>query len=241
MKKDTLFSKPLESVSEFTFDEAVTAVFPDMIQRSVPGYDMIISMIEMFSGKYAQPGTNCYDLGCSLGSVTRAILKSNPHKDIHIIAVDNAPAMIARQKKSMEKSNIANSIELIVDDICNVQIINASIVVLNFTLQFIHPDKRSNLVSRIYKGMVPGGILILSEKISFDNSNDQCFNSDHHHDFKRYHGYSDLEISQKRSALENILITDSIRTHLNRLTQGGFEYPRVWFQCFNFVSFFAMK
>ncbi|MFQ6609990.1 MAG: carboxy-S-adenosyl-L-methionine synthase CmoA [Fidelibacterota bacterium] len=241
MKKDNLFSKPLKSVSGFTFDESVTAVFPDMIQRSVPGYEMIISIIEMFSWKYARPGTNCYDLGCSLGAVTRAMLKNAPHKDVRVIAVDNAPAMIENLKKSIEKSKTVNPVELIVDDVCNIQIINASMVVLNFTLQFIPTGKRSSLISTIYNGLIPGGVLIVSEKVSFDDSGEQNFHFDHHHDFKRYNGYSDLEISQKRTALENILIPETMDTHLHRLTKTGFENPRVWFRCFNFVSFFAMK
>ncbi|NQU68248.1 MAG: carboxy-S-adenosyl-L-methionine synthase CmoA [Candidatus Marinimicrobia bacterium] len=241
MSKDTIFSKPLISVKEFVFDESVTKVFPDMIQRSVPGYELIISTIGMFSKKYAQTGTNLYDLGCSLGAVTMAMVKDLPFEDCRIFAIDNAPAMISKLRKTIEQFECPIPVETIESDVCNIQIINASVVVLNFTLQFIDQQTRFNLIKRIYKGLNPGGILILSEKITHDDIDEEDFHVGQHLDLKRYNGYSDLEISQKRTALENFLIPESIDAHIDRLRKSGFQHPRVWFKCFNFISIFAKK
>jgi tRNA (cmo5U34)-methyltransferase len=132
-------------------------------------------------------------------------------------------------------------VDIICADIFDVNFQLASVVVLNFTLQFIHPDVRLRLLKKIYNGMVPGAILILSEKIAFfDQQRHQC-HIDLHHAFKRANGYSELEISQKRTALENVLIPDTLTQHRQRFNAAGFRFYDIWFQCFNFVSMLALK
>ena len=118
---------------------------------------------------------------------------------------------------------------------------DASVVVFNFTLQFIPPAQRDALLARIGSAMRPGGVLVLSEKIRFEDEHLQALNTDLHHAFKRANGYSDLEISQKRSALENVLVPETIATHQQRLRNAGFTSVDVWFQCFNFASLVAIK
>ncbi|MCG6507593.1 carboxy-S-adenosyl-L-methionine synthase CmoA, partial [Vibrio parahaemolyticus] len=132
-------------------------------------------------------------------------------------------------------------VEIIEADIRNIDIKNASVVVLNFTLQFLSPEDRYTLLEKIYAGLRPGGILILSEKFVFENQVANELLIDLHHDFKRANGYSELEISQKRSAIENVMRPDSVETHKARFEQLGFSSYEVWFQCFNFGSMFAIK
>jgi tRNA (cmo5U34)-methyltransferase len=126
-------------------------------------------------------------------------------------------------------------------DLQDVEIENASVVVLNFTLQFIPPTARLALIARIYQGLRPGGVLILSEKIAFEEQKRQDFHLELHHDFKRANGYSDLEISQKRTALENVMIPETLACHQQRLQTAGFAFADIWFQCFNFASLVAVK
>jgi tRNA (cmo5U34)-methyltransferase len=132
-------------------------------------------------------------------------------------------------------------VEVVEGDIRDIDIQNASMVVLNFTLQFLVPDDRQRLLDKIYQGLNPGGALVLSEKFSFEDASvgELLFNM--HHDFKRANGYSELEISQKRSMLENVMLTDSVETHKARLRKAGFEHSELWFQCFNFGSLVALK
>jgi tRNA (cmo5U34)-methyltransferase len=159
-----------------------------------------------------------------------------------IVAVDNSPAMIARAQTIFDSDHTSTvPVELICTDIQEIDIENASVVVMNFTLQFIALDERLALIKRIYQGLKPGGILILSEKISFDEQSRDSFLNESHHDFKRANGYSDLEISQKRTALENVLIPESLATHQQRLSDAGFASSDMWFQCFNFMSLVAVK
>ena len=126
-------------------------------------------------------------------------------------------------------------------DINNIEIENAAVVALNFTLQFIEHSARYTLLEKIYKGLKPGGILLLSEKIKTENTLVDDLLTNLHHDFKRANGYSELEISQKRSAIEHIMRPETLNAHNKRLLDIGFAHTQVWYQCFNFCSMIAIK
>jgi len=239
--KDTLFANPYEAVGAFQFDESVVAVFPDMISRSVPGYQTILTGIGELTPLFAQPNSQIYDLGCSLGAVTLTIRRKLNNLPCQIIAVDNSPSMIQRAEDYCAAFHSETPVQFVLDDIANIKIENASIVVLNFTLQFIEPEKRQALLKAIYAGLNPGGVLILSEKIHFPDPPIQQAIEHLHLQFKRANGYSELEISQKRASLDNVLISDSREQHLDRLEKAGFGHAEVWLQAYNFVSFLAIK
>ena len=241
MKKDNIYSKSIKNVPPFQFDENVVKVFPDMISRSVPGYDLTITMLESITEKFVQEGTNLYDLGCSLGASTLSMMHGINQKNCKIIAVDNSQPMIDKAKSYLDLYHSPAEIELICDDIQNIHIENASMVVMNFTLQFISPENRQKIISKIYDGMNPGGVLILSEKISFNDKNRHNLNDELHLNFKKQQGYSHLEISQKRSSLDNVLIRDDLSTHEKRIMDAGFSTFEMWFRCYNFVSMLAIK
>ncbi len=238
--KDTLFSTPQPDVEAFRFDERVASVFSDMINRSVPGYAMILEMIGVITRAYARPQTRLYDLGCSLGGSTLAMRRQAPPDSV-IVAVDTSSAMLERCRINIDREPDGAPVTLLEQDIRELQFEQASLVALNFTLQFIPEADRSPLLRRIADGMVDGGALILSEKICFPDADTQHRLMELHHGFKRARGYSDLEIAQKRAALENVLLPESLDMHLNRLRDAGFRHAACWFQCFNFVSILAVK
>jgi len=239
--KDTIFSSPIDNIGNFSFDENVVEVFPDMIQRSVPGYSNIISAIGMLAERFVKPNSVIYDLGCSLGASTLSIRRHIHQEGCKILSVDNSSAMVERCKLHVNAYRSDTPVDVIEADIRDIEINNASMVVLNFTLQFLSPEDRQTLLKKIHTGLQPGGILIVSEKFVFDDQSANDLLIDLHHDFKRTNGYSELEISQKRSAIENVLIPDSIPKHKERLKTIGFSTIEVWFQCFNFGSMFAIK
>ncbi|MFO6422936.1 carboxy-S-adenosyl-L-methionine synthase CmoA [Motilimonas sp. KMU-193] len=239
--KDTIFAAPVEQMGNFTFDEKVAEVFPDMIKRSVPGYSNIISAIGMITARFAKPNTQLYDLGCSLGAATLEMRRNLTQPNCEIIGVDNSSAMVERCQLHVDAFRSDVPVSIMCQDICDIEISNASIVVLNFTLQFIEKSKRHALIEKIYQGLVPGGVLVLSEKFHFDNDITHDFLFELHHDFKRANGYSELEISQKRSALEDVMVPDTIEQNKQRLYQAGFSNVDMWFQCFNFGSMVAIK
>ena len=241
-KQDEIYASPLNEIIDFDFDEKVAEVFPDMIQRSVPGYGTMISTIGILAAKYAQPNSRCYDLGCSLGAVSLSMRQRINQPGCKVIAVDNSEAMVERGLELLASDRSSRvPVEMVCADIQDIAIEDASVVVLNFTLQFIPLDDRLALITRIHKGLKPGGVLILSEKMAFDDQIKQDFHTEAHHDFKRDNGYSDLEISQKRTALERVMIPESLNCHKRRLQEAGFPMSEVWFQCFNFASMAAIK
>ena len=244
MNRDQFYATPLDDISDFQFNEQVVKVFPDMIKRSVPGYATILSQIPLLARQYAQPNSHCYDLGCSLGAATMMLQQGIIADHCKILSIDNSPAMIERCQQIVDATPANNpslTTELICSDIETYPIENASIVILNFTLQFIPLERRHQIISTIYNGLRPGGILILSEKVKFLDHACNQWMVERHHDFKRQNGYSELEISQKRSALENVLVTEPLKQHLNRLRRCGFAEVYPWLQAFNFVSIFAAK
>lgn len=237
---DRLFATE-RNPEDFRFDASVARVFPDMIRRSVPGYTTIIPMIEVITEQYAQPGTHCYDLGCSLGASTLAMRHGIPHPDCTLVGVDNSEAMIERCEHYIALDDHDLPVTLRCEDILATELSTASVTTLNFTLQFVPPEQRLGLLTRIGQATLPGGVLILSEKIRFESESEQSVQTHLHHEFKRANGYSDLEISQKRAAIENVMIPETLADHKARLEQAGFDQVLVWYQCFNFVSMLAIK
>lgn len=239
--KDSIYASPVSSISNFKFDETVAAVFPDMIRRSVPGYNAIISAIGLLAGRFAQPHSQCYDLGCSLGAASLAMRHHITAPNCRIVAVDNSEAMLGGFKKILGGDSAATPVDIVCADIRDVAIDNASVVVLNFTLQFLPVADRAGFLQTVYQGLLPGGLLILSEKLKFDDERQQRLQTEMHHAFKKAQGYSDLEISQKRSALENVLFPETFKQHQQRLLEAGFNSAEIWFQYFNFASMIALK
>ena len=238
--RDTLYASGIPH-TDFVFDEKVVAVFPDMINRSVPGYTTIIAMIGTLAAEYAQPDSRCYDLGCSLGAASLSMRRSITATGCEIIGIDNSPAMVAGCQEVFAAEDGQVPVTVQCEDILNSTIENASIVVMNFTLQFVQPEQRDALMQKIYTGLLPGGLLILSEKIRFEDAVLNDLFIEMHYRFKEQQGYSRLEISRKRAALEKVLIPETIGEHERRIQAAGFKSFDVWFQCFNFASMVAVK
>ena len=240
-EKDNLFANSRATTSGFRFDERVVKVFPDMIARSVPGYELIVPMIGLLARRYAQADSRIYDLGCSLGAASLAMSQAVREAGVEIIAVGNSDAMVENCRKKVAENGGVVPIEVRLQNMLDTPIEHASVVVLNFTLQFLDRAQRQTLIDQISAGMCKGGVLIISEKICFENQQEQIDQTDWHHDFKRTQGYSDLEIAQKRNALEDVLRPDTEQDHFARLEQSGLSRPCRWFQCFSFVSYIAFK
>ena len=239
--RDEIYADPLAGTGLFSFDERVASVFPDMIRRSVPGYPTIVAMTGLLAGRYASPGSRLYDLGCSLGATTLAMRQNVRHSDCAIIGVDNSAAMLERCRTIIDTDTHDLPVSLVCADLEDVAIEDASVVALNFTLQFVAPEHRDEVICRVCQGLRPGGILVLSEKLTFEDPHLDQLNIELHHQFKRANGYSDLEVAGKRSALENVLVPETLASHRRRIATAGFSSCDVWFQCFNFASLIALK
>jgi tRNA (cmo5U34)-methyltransferase len=244
MSEDTIYKS--DSGSEpFRFDDRVARVFPDMLRRSIPGYAASIEAIGSLAARYVRAGSNCYDLGCSLGAATLAMRQGIDAPGCRIVAVDSAPAMIERCKRVIAADSgapdLMTDVDFVLGDIRDIEIANASMVVLNYTLQFIELVDRDALLQSICSGMNPGGLLVLSEKVIDDNPQMEALLVELHHEHKRRNRYSALEISRKRAALENVLVPETVAAHRARLQTAGFSHSAVWLRYFNFVSIIALR
>jgi len=241
---DRLFSAALDQVPDFTFNEDVVRVFPDMIKRSVPGYPTIVENIGVLAAQFARPDTLLYDLGSSLGAVTQALRRHVRSDGCRVLAVDNSAAMVERCAEYLKAQDAMYQellpVQVLEADITALELQPASVVAMNFTLQFIEPAVRLALLGKIRQALVPGGALILSEKLRFEDAGEHALLTDLHIAFKRANGYSELEIAQKRSAIENVMKPDSLEEHRTRLEAAGFSKVVPWFQCLNFASLIAL-
>lgn len=234
--KDKVFDKPISK--QFEFDEEVASVFDDMLDRSVPFYKESLELSIDFALKYLENGDRVYDLGCSTASTLIALAKQT-QKDLELIGVDNSQAMLQRAKR---KTNAyALKIDFVYDDITNTPLEDAKVIIANYTLQFIRPLQREKLIQKIYDSLEDGGVFIFSEKvISTDKTlNKHCI--DKYYGFKKEQGYSEFEISQKREALENVLIPYSEVENKKMIKDAGFKHCETLFKWINFETFIAIK
>ncbi len=253
VQHDTLFTTPLDKAARFSFDEQVVACFPDMIRRSVPGYGQVLAMLPIFARrhcKYRQQDerdgqshrvSRIYDLGCSLGAASMALAGEFAPRDLQIKAVDISPAMTTEAQTLISDNYPEHDIDIITADIRDIELAPCDMVILNLTLQFLPAADRIAVLDKIYTALSAGGILVLTEKThAFDEQYDAWL-VERYYDFKRANGYTEMEISGKRNALENVLITDTLDQHHTRLGAVGFERHLTWFQFLNFVSIVAFK
>ncbi len=234
--RDRVFSDPNRQIVDFAFDSEVVAVFPDMIRRSVPGYETMIPVTGLIAANHLGSSGRAHDLGCSLGATTLAILQNNPSEDIQVVGVDNSPDMISQARRVIS-DNRAVFVEA---DIRDHEVTGADVVVLNLVLQFIDPDDRLALLTRLYREMAPGGMILLSEKVANSDEKRHRFFDETHLAWKRANGYSDLEVSAKREALENVMRIDTEEAHVKRLKEAGFSEIQQWYRCLNWASFLAI-
>jgi len=241
MKKDHVFADKKIRIKPFEFNKEVTNVFDDMLNRSVPFYLESIKRQAQLTAEYYQQGSRIYDLGCSHGNVGMLILDQLKSREFSMVAVDSSIPMIEKYLKRLGRNDNTSQIELVCGFLEDIQIKNASVVLINLTLQFLDIKKRDDLIKKIYQGMNSNGILLLTEKTIHTSKVLDNLQTKFYKTFKLENGYSRLEISQKRDALEKVLVPDTIETHKNRILNAGFTLFDVWLKWFNFASMIAIK
>lgn len=239
-EQDQVYRQPHPHLVDFAFDDTVAAVFPDMIRRSVPGYESVVPITGLLAARAMRAAGNttparAYDLGCSLGATALAMLRQLDDVPCRITAVDSSAAMIDRARAHVDDPRV----EFVQADIRQHPLEPCHAVTLNYVLQFLLPADRLAMLTRIHHALHDDGVVLLSEKIRFDDPATQGDFDAAHLAFKRANGYSELEISQKRSALENVMQIDTEEIHVERLRQAGFRRVRKWYQCLNWASFEA--
>jgi len=238
---DRIFNVPVRRSADFTFDKKTATVFDDMVSRSVPFYDEIQRMTTELAADFAVPGTNLYDLGCATGT-TLIALEPVIDTGVRFIGMDNSDEMLAKASQKMSQSATVRERNLVHADLNeSLEITNASVVVVTLTLQFVRPLHRERVVKSIADGLNPQGAMIVVEKLT---EGDTLFNRlfiKYYYDMKRRHGYSELEIANKREALENVLIPYRLEENERLFRKCGFTKVQTWFRWYNFCGMIAVK
>lgn len=241
MNTDTIFKTRVEKSSDFRFDANVVNVFDDMVVRSVPFYLEMQRLITELARDYAKPRTSLYDLGCSTGT-TMMSLNKVLDESISFVGIDNSSEMLEMCRANLKKEGFTRKYELNFCDLNKaVTIKNASVVVMCLTLQFVRPIYRERLVRSVYDQLNPGGGLIIIEKIIAENTQFNRQMIKYYYDFKRRNNYDEMEIAQKREALENVLIPYKLSENIEMLTGEGFKAVETFFKWHNFTGMIAFK
>src|SRR5687767_13291609 len=240
---DKVFATPRPQVDDFSFNEEVAAVFDDMVDRSVPFYQEIQRMVAELATDFAQPGTNVYDLGCSTCASFLQIDRVMPAEaGVRFVGIDDSTQMLDKARAKLAAVNFKRPFHLETADLnTGVEISNASVVMLVLTLQFIRPLYRERLIQSIWRGLGDNGCQIVVEKVLGENSTFNRLFIKHYYEMKRRNGYSELEISQKREALENVLVPYRLEENKELLRGAGFRHVDTFFKWYNFCGMIALK
>ena len=234
---DRLFVENHPSHGEFTFDQNVARVFDDMISRSVPLYEDVQRAVPVLCKLLLHQSVKVIDLGCSTGTTLIHLAKSWPNKQLELYGVDNSAAMLAKCHEKLVQHRLEDLVQTFHADICEFEFPDASAVLMNYTLQFVDVDKRKSLLTRICSSLRPGGFLLVSEKVAHAKPQMDDALVELYFEYKRRQGYSELEISRKRDALENVLVPLTISENECLFREAGFERIEIMLKWFNFATF----
>ena len=240
-EKDEVFKNKKDKIGDFNFGAQVASVFNDMLNRSVPFYGEMQRMMTEMSRDFAVPGTNVYDLGCSTGT-TLLNLDCALDPSVGFVGIDDSNDMLDKCRANFEKQGVTRPYKLLYGDLNQGVIMeNASVAIMCLTLQFLRPLYRETLVKQVYDQLNENGCLILVEKVLGEDSLFNRLFINYYYDMKRRNNYSDMEISQKREALENVLIPYKLLENRELLLRCGFRYVDTFFKWYNFSGMVAVK
>lgn len=238
---DRVFANEDEPMQDFQFNATVAQAFDDMVGRSVPYYAEIQRITAEIAGDFAVPGSNLYDIGCSTGT-TLQLMHETTDPSVSFIGIDNSDDMLDQARKKHSKSSEVRNIEFRNNDIHQgLQIDNASVVSILFTLQFVRPLYRERLVKLIFDGMRDDGVLVLAEKVTSEHTLLNRLFIKYYYNYKKRVGYSEVEIARKREALENVLIPYRYEENVELLKNVGFKHVEESFRWYNFCCMVAVK
>jgi tRNA (cmo5U34)-methyltransferase len=239
--RDQLFTSGASGGADFRFDRKTAAVFDNMVSRSVPFYEEMQRMTGEIAADFAVDGSNLFDLGCSTAT-TMLCLDPVVSQGVRFVGVDNSQDMLDKAREKMVEHGVRREYELRLADLNREFIVeDASVVVMNLTLQFVRPLYRGRVVRQVFDGLREHGCLILVEKQTMSDSLLNRLFIKYYYDMKRRNGYSEVEIAQKREALENVLIPYRPEENREMLRSVGFKYVEEFFRWYNFAALIAVK
>jgi len=220
---------------KWEFNHAVTEVFDEMLERSIPDYEGMRDTTTELAVKFAQPGTHIVDLGCSRGAALKPI-HDVLERDVYYTGIEVSPPMLAAAITEIPFADIFDT-----DLRHDYPAVDASVVLSVLTLQFIPIEYRQKIVSQVYNSLRPGGVFLLVEKIlGRDSVTNELF-IETYLDRKGANGYSQEEINRKRESLEGVLVPVTGLWNEDLLKLAGFSHVECYWRHLNFAAWIGIK
>jgi tRNA (cmo5U34)-methyltransferase len=231
----------LPAGERWTFDQSVTQVFDDMLRRSIPQYDVMRKAVFDVGVRFVQPATDIVDLGCARGEALAAFLQVYGGANRYV-ATDTSGPMLDAVRTRFAGAIESGLVAVTQADLCReYPAVRASLTLCVLTLQFTPVDVRQQIVDRIYAATVPGGALILVEKLRGGTRQSERWLVESYHAMKVANGYSAQEIERKRLALEGVLVPETASGNEQLLKGAGFNDVECFWRWMNFASWVAVK
>ena len=228
---------------DFTFSHREEG-FDEHIDKSIRGYQDLLSDIVSLSRYFVEKETNVYDIGCSTGKLTEAMLKKNQDiEDVHYYGIEVADGVVGDMKSREIKLNSDyswNKIKFLHEDVRDSMISNASLITSVFTLQFMSMRDRLPMVKKVYNGLNEGGAFIFAEKTICENAKFQEMITFNFYDYKRKF-FDTKDIMDKEQTLRNIMKPNTWKQIEKYIYDAGFKDVQPFWRNHMFVGAIAVK
>lgn len=213
--------------------------FDDHVSKSVPLYAEGHKLVCELSDFFIKPDSVAYEIGCSTGALTLKLAEHNSHKPkARFIGIDIEANMI-EAAKVRGKDNA--QVEFVVDDIMQMPLESADLIVAYYTVQFIRPSERQYLFDKLYNSLKWGGALLLFEKVRGPDGRFQDMCTRMYDDFKLAQGYTPEEIVSKARSLKGVLEPFSTQGNIDLMKRAGFSDIITIMKYICFEGFVAIK
>ena len=223
---------------KFNFNKDVSVCFSDMLERSIPQYDIMRELVFRFIDKNISNNSNILDIGTSTGEVIYDLSVKYP--DATFIGLEHSDSMIDEAKKRFSEFE---NVSIKKHDLRN-EFYHKSkfdIIISSLTIQFTPIEYRLKIIKNIYNLLKKNGLFIFVEKVIGSSARIDSDLVDIYYDIKRDNGYSEQEIQRKKLALEGVLVPVTEKWNIELLKMSGFSQIDCFWRCLNFCGLVAIK
>lgn len=225
----------------WAFDGPVAAVFDDMLARSIPQYAVMRDAVFEVGSRFVKPGTTVLDLGASRGEGLAPFVARFGALNAYVAAEVSVPMLDALRTR-FSSAIAAQQLRVEPVDLRGgYPDVQASLTLAILLLQFTPIEHRPFIARRIYDHTLPGGAVIVVEKVLGSTALLHQTFIDRYHALKTTHGYSVEEVERKRLSLEGVLVPISAAWNEDLLRQAGFTTVECFWRWMNFGAWVAVR
>jgi tRNA (cmo5U34)-methyltransferase len=221
----------------WSFGGKVPNKFESHIAKSVPLYLEGHQIIVRLSDYFLKEESVCYDIGCSTGNLLNKISQHTNKKKIKLYGIEKEKSMYKYASSKIKEKNI----KFINKDFRSIATKKSDLIISYYTLQFINPSIRQNILTKIFKTLNWGGAFIMFEKIRGNDARfDNMLNS-LYLDFKEDNKLSVKDILLKSKSLRGVLEPFSDSGNLGLIKRAGFKDVQTIMQSLCFKGYLCIK